>query len=127
MDKISITHFNNAHNSWSRGLDFYRQEIDILKKQLTEIAKKNTSEQVMKDVEHFENQFGVQVHNIKALDHEIKQNLASMAKEAHHSSAGYVDGALLARHNTLGERFETEEKIINELRHSFQRFAATWM
>jgi uncharacterized protein YwqG len=127
MDKISITHFNNAHNSWVRSLDFYRQEIEILAKQLAEIAKKNTSEKVMKEVDHFENQFGLQVINIRELSHQIKQNLNNVAKEAHQSSAGYVDGALLAEHNALGERFVTEEKIISELRHSFQRFAAEWM
>jgi hypothetical protein len=38
MNKISITHVSNAHNRWLRSMEFYKQEIDILKGMLAEIA-----------------------------------------------------------------------------------------
>ncbi len=127
MDKISVTHLSNAHNGWLRSLEFYKQELGILQDQLTEVAKKNSAVHVMKEVEHYENQFKIQIENIHRLKHDIKHNLTITGKEAKAAPAGYIDGVLVSAHDSLGQTCETEEKIINELRHSFQKFAAEWM
>ena len=127
LERVSITHMDNAHNDWLRALHFYKDELKILNGRLTEIARKNTGREVMAEVEHFENQFSIQAENINKLSHEIKANVTIAAKEAKASGAGYIDGVLLDQHHALGKKFETEEKIINELRHSFNRFAAEWM
>ena len=127
MNKISITHISNAHNRWLRSLEFYKQEINILKNMLTEIAKKNTGESVMKEVEHYENQFKLQTENIDRLSHDIRANISKIEKQAEASTAGYIDSSLLSQHNALEEKFETEETIINELRGAFHHFASEWM
>jgi hypothetical protein len=127
MDKISITHMSNAHSDWLRGLDFYKEEIKILRNRLTEVAGKNSHPDVLKQVEHYENQFEIQSENIHRLRHDIKSNLKITAEETKVSQAGYVDGALLSQHYTLGQKFQTEEKTVNELRHEFNRFASEWM
>ncbi len=127
LPKISISHLGNAHSDWLRALDFYKLETVILKERLTEIAGKNTGAEVMKEVEHFENQFKIQGDNIDRLRHEIHVNLASISREAQRSSAGYIDGILLVQHNNLKERYEAEEKIFNELRRDFNKFASAMM
>jgi len=127
MNKIGITHISNEHSDWLRSLDFYKQEIAILKGRLTEIAGKNSHVDVLKQVEHFENQFKLQTDNTERLMHDIKHNLKAIAKEAETAKAGYIDGILAEQHNALGQKYETEEKIINELRHSFNEFAAQSM
>ncbi|MEI8280318.1 MAG: hypothetical protein WCG87_11185 [Bacteroidota bacterium] len=127
MNKISITHFGNAHNQWLRSLDFYKGELRILKTRLTEIAGKNTAADVMTKVEHFENQFKVQTDNIDRMLHDINMNMTAIGKQAQSSSAGYVDGVLLVQHNELNQKYRMEEKTINDLRHDFNDFAAAWM
>ncbi|MCD6012616.1 MAG: hypothetical protein K0Q79_2478 [Flavipsychrobacter sp.] len=127
MEKVSITHMSNAHTDWLRGLDFYKQELGILKNRLTEIAGKNTNREVMKEVEHYENQFEIQAENIHKLKHDIKYNVKVAGREAQNSGAGYIDGYLLDQHFYLGERYDSEEKTISELRQSFNQFASTYM
>ena len=127
LSKVSITHMDHAHNDWLRALTFYKDELKVLNKRLTEIATKNTGKEVMIEIEHFENQLRIQAENIHLLEHEIKANIKTAAHEAKASGAGYIDGILLTQHNELEVKFITEEKIINELRHSFNRFAAEWM
>jgi hypothetical protein len=127
MNRISITHFGNAHSEWLRSLDFYKGEISILKDRLTEIAGKNTSTDVLGQVEHYENQFTLQTDNIERLCHDINHNLTSVSKQVQESSAGYIDGILLVEHNELGKKFSAEEKVTNNLRHHFNDFAANWM
>jgi len=125
--RVSITHMNNAHSEWLRALSFYKDEFKILQERLTEIAGKNTDAAVMKEVDHFENQFAIQAENINKLSHEIKANVSAAAEESHASSAGYIDGVLLTQHNELQSKFDIEEKIIKDLRQSFNRFASEWM
>jgi hypothetical protein len=127
MNKVSVTHISNAHNRWLRSLDFYKQEIIILEKMLTEIARKNTGNEVMRHVEHFDNQFNIQLNNISKLAHDIKGNLKKIGKQAETSTAGYIDNDLLSTHDKLEDNFEVEEKVINELRADFHHFASEWM
>lgn len=127
MQKVSITHMNNAHSDWQRSLDFYKSELGILKGRLTEIASKNTHAEVLRHVEHFENQFKLQTYNIQSLAHDIKAHIKTIGKEAEVSKAGYVDGELSSQHRILSQRYESEEKIVNELRQSFNKFAVEWM
>jgi hypothetical protein len=127
MKKVNISHVNNEHNRWLRGLNFYKTEISILKSMLTEIAGKNSAEDVMKEVEHYENQFIIQTNNIDQLSHDIHVNLSNISRQAQASSAGYIDGELLAEHTTFGEKYDSQETIITELTHSFRKFAEKWM
>jgi hypothetical protein len=127
MHKVSISYFNNSHTDWLRALDFYKHELGVLKNRLTEVAGKNTAPEVMKEVEHFENQFKVQVDNIDRLKHNINSNLSATGKELQANKAPYIDPSLLSEHNKLDAMFHMEEKIVNGLRQQFNRFAAEWM
>ena len=120
MKKVNISHVSNQHNYWLRSLNFYKTEISILKGILTEIAGKNSGTDVLKEVEHFENQFKIQNINIDRLSHEIHVNIDGISKQAQQHNAGYIDEALQVTHIALGERFENEEKIIHEIIRTFR-------
>jgi hypothetical protein len=90
-------------------------------------SRKNTGVAVSKDVDHFENQFKIQLDNIATFIHNVKDNIAKIAAETEASSAGYIDGELQTAHSSFEDTFETEEKNINELRGTFHQFAAEWM
>lgn len=127
MKKVNISHVSNQHNYWLRSLNFYKTEISILKGILTEIAGKNSGTDVLKEVEHFENQFKIQNMNIDRLSHDIHVNIDAISKQAQQHNAGYIDESLQVTHNALGERFENEEKIIHEIIRTFRKFAEQWM
>ena len=127
MKKANITHVNNEHSYWLRSLNFYKTEISILKGILTEIATKNTGAEVMKEVEHFENQFSIQIDNIDQLSHSIHANLSNISIQAQQSNAGYIDAALVAEHTALNEKYESQVRIITEIISSFRKFAGEWM
>jgi phosphoenolpyruvate carboxylase len=127
MKKVNISHVSNQHNYWLRSLNFYKTEISILKGILTEIAGKNSGTDVLKEVEHFENQFKIQNINIDRLSHEIHVNIDGISKQAQQHNAGYIDESLQVTHIALGERFENEEKIIHEIIRTFRKFAEQWM
>lgn len=124
--KVNIRHWQSAHNDWLRALDFYKEEITILSNRLTEIAGKNTAHEISAQVEHFQNQFILHLNNIDELKHAIKINLGQIAAEIN-TQNGFVSDELLLQAEREKNVFSGEEKEINELRHSFNTFSATWM
>lgn len=127
MSKVSVSHVSNMHNQWLRNLSFYKTEIAIQRGILTEIAGKYTSQEVLKDVAHFENQFKIQTNNIDTLAHDTHVNIGRIAREAQASSAHYIDAGLLTEHDVLGEKVQGEESTASDLLRSFRQFAEKWM
>jgi len=126
MSKISIKHLNNEHNDWLKSLQFYKDQVMILKGRLTELAGKYTSGDVVNQLDHFENQFNIQITNIDTISHDLKAYLHDVTLQAEGNN-GYVEKELIDQHNSFRARFIEEEKFIHELRHEFNKFASHWM
>ena len=126
MKEINIKHISNLHSDALRGLDFYKQEIGILKKRLEEIAADNTGHEVAERIEHFQNQFLIQINNIDDLKHRINENIKEIENQVK-NSAGFVDQKSADDNAGLYDQYLTEEKIVNDIRQDFNRFAAKWM
>ena len=121
MENKKQIYEQHAENSdWINRLEFYKEEIEILKERLAEIANKNSSKLVLSEVEHFQNQFIVQRNNIDEIGHLIKLNenllIASVNK-----NAIAVDHRSLPYHKEEKEKFgnrvlffQTELQLIEE-------------
>lgn len=62
------------HNEWLNKLSFYQDELAVMQNRITEIAARNTGNDVMAMVEHFQNQFTIQSAAISNFRHEIKRH-----------------------------------------------------
>ena len=67
MTKEKISVISDEHQSWLSALVFYKDELNVLRGRLTEIASKNTSKELLAQVEHFENSITLQQENIDIL------------------------------------------------------------
>jgi hypothetical protein len=67
--KIYDQHAENTE--WTSKLNFYKDDIKIMTGRLEEVASKNSSKEVLAQVEHFQNQLIIQRNNID-LFHEIQ-------------------------------------------------------
>jgi hypothetical protein len=105
---------------WMSKLKFYTDEISILKGRLEEIASKNNQQDVLAQVEHFQNQLIVQKNNIDEISHTIKLDESAIEKEVNKNPVA-VDHREMPSH--AGEK-EAFEKNFNELRAEFKTFAA---
>lgn len=126
MTYVNISNLDSDLNMWEKGLDFYRDELDLLGKRLTEISFKNNSQEAMAGVEHFQNQFMIQRKNIQDIKHGVKNYKASIGSDIHHH-AGHVNVDLVDEGKTLKDRYENFEKIMNGLRHEFKDYLSKWM
>ena len=122
----SIKNTTTNHDEWRKTLDFYKDELSVFKNRLIEVASKNTGQETMQMVEHFQNQFLVQSENIDILRHDISEHLKKMAAEIQ-LHGGHIDKGDIPVHFLLKERFENEQKIYNELKEEFQQFLSKVM
>lgn len=124
QERIYAQHSENVE--WSNKLKFYKDEIEVLRTRLGEIASKNNNQEVLKQVEHFQNQFIIQRDNIDKISHEVKMNEEQLIKEIKTNPVA-VDRRKVEYHNTEKNLVEGFEKNMNAIRDEFKRFASQWM
>lgn len=126
MSYINILKAGTDHTIWVKGLEFYRDELELMSKRLLDISGKNTSEEPSKGVEHFQNQFIIQQKNISDLKHGVRNYVKGLSNDAK-EHGGHVHENFLSQGHDLRERYEQLEQIMNSLRHEFNAFLSKWM
>lgn len=104
---------------WRQILRNYRDTFRYDRRALQDICSKATDELSMLDVEHFENQFHIQLINIHDLKQEIKRHEGSMILSQAH--AGLTEGDY-SRHERLLQKFLALEARLQAVRDEFSEF-----
>jgi len=126
MKKVDIKHIANLNSESVRGLDFYLDELKIMQERLDEIAAANTGEEVLKKIDHFQDEIIIHKGAIELLESSIRHNTTHIESELMNGEP-FVDAPLAVEHNELNEAWLTEEKMINGLGHEFNRFVGEWL
>ena len=116
-----IADLHTEHKEWLGKLDFYKDEILIMRKRLEEIASKNTSKEILAQVEHFQNQLIVQRENIDELRHAIKDHENYLENRVTENPTA-SDQRHVHDHPKMRGDVAGFEKNFNELRQEFSRF-----
>jgi hypothetical protein len=126
MSYTNVVNIAKGQADWLKALSFYEDEIYIMENRLAEVAMKNSSFEARQGVEHFQNQFVIQRNHIDELKHAIREfeHRLSVDAEKHQ---GHVDNGYKAGHDVLDDKFNTFEKIMNELRHEYNTYLTKWM
>ena len=122
--KIDVLH--TEHREWLNKLDFYKQDLDFLKKRLEEVAANNTASDIMAMVEHFQNQFIIQKNEIDEFRHAIKEH-ENHLEAAINTNPTAVNRQRLTDHPDMRERMERFEKLFQELRMELLKFVSKYI
>jgi hypothetical protein len=121
---IGDLHFE--HMEWVNSLEYYKDEIKIHEHRLEEIVRRNTRQEVMAELEHFQNQFIREREVIDELRHDINAHENMLAKESKDHPVA-IDRRYFTDHTDLRERFSTFERIYKDLKTEFRRWLADRM
>lgn len=116
---IGDLHFD--HMEWINALKFYKDDIAILEHRLEDIVRRNNKQEVMAELEHFQNQFIREREVIDELRHDIKQHENALEKEAKDHPVA-IEHRYFTDHTELRDRFATFEKLYRELKGEFQQW-----
>lgn len=126
MEQKLIYDLHAEHKEWINKIDFYKDEIRIMRGRLAEVAKKNSAKDVQAMVEHFQNQLIVQDEQADVLRHNVKEY--ELVIETHlkkNPVAG--DHTRWNDHTHMRDQVLTFEHIVNDLRKELIAFISKWM
>ena len=121
MKAKTISDLHTEHSEWLKKLEFYKDDLLVMRSRLEEIASKNTSKEILARAEHFQNQFVVQKENIDEIHHSIKDHENYLENRVDENPAA-SDQQHVHDHPKMRENIEGFEKVFNELRHEFNKF-----
>ncbi|MES2285496.1 MAG: hypothetical protein V4547_07395 [Bacteroidota bacterium] len=122
----TLYQLHEDHKTWLNKLAFYKDEIQIMQNRISEIAKKNTSKEVLSFVEHFQNQLIVQKEQIDTLKHEINSHERSIEEKVNKKAVANESKKFLD-HSTQRNSVESFENNFNALRKELIHFLSKWM
>ena len=80
METVKIEVQHAEHREWLNKIDFYYDDLKIMRHRLEEVAARNTDKSLMAQVEHFQNQFVIQRNELDGMKHAIHQAESGIAE-----------------------------------------------
>src|SRR5881275_2998251 len=99
MVQTDISQLGTECKEWRQILRNYRDELQLSKKSLEDICRKSLSKDQLQEVEHFDNQFHIQLINI----HDLKQFVKAHERkiEIESSSGEQISEETFTEHEEL--------------------------
>jgi hypothetical protein len=123
-EKIYTQHTENV--AWANNAAFYRDELKVMDNRLQEIASKYTSKEVLKQVEHFQNQFIIQKERLDELNHQINLSNDSLNCEVEKNPVA-IEHRKVKDHTDARNEMQGFEKSYTALKKEFNNFLSEWM
>ena len=121
MVTVDISQLSGECNTWRDSLRSCREDLNQLKKQLQQTAAQNLSKDQLHDVEHYHNQFHIQLINVHDLKQSIKAHDRRVQFETS-ANSGQIAEDTIAEHERLFEEFQSLDSTIKNLREEFGDF-----
>lgn len=121
--KNSLSHLHLLCADWHRELQFFKDELSVFKNRLNEVASKNTHQDVLVQVEHFENKFRIMSNNIDELLHDV-QLKASVISQQSVTQPKYIHVKMMEVDVNIQDLMEYTSKDFYETKHEFYKFLA---
>jgi hypothetical protein len=119
--KDTTAHMHLICQEWTRTLQFYKTEIPFFKKRLEEVVNKNTGEDVLKQVEHFENEFKIMNNNLDELLHDVNLKQDALMKGAM-DKPNFINVKMIDTNGDLEALIDFTEIEFSKTKKDFYRF-----
>ncbi len=121
MVQTDISQLSQECIQWIEQLHSYRDELNKLNQQLQNTASRPLSKDDLTELEHFQNQFQIQLINV----HDVKLEAKQLNRKVQYQlSTSNMDISEETYHDyeKVADDYETLEHTIAELRNEFNRF-----
>ena len=126
MEQKYVYDLHSDHKEWLNKVNFYKDDLKVLRHRLSEILLKNSSIEVRAMAEHFQNLYILQDERADILRHDVNKSMTHL-EAAINGNPTAVDHRKVNDENELRDAVETFERIFSELRQDSINFFAKWM
>lgn len=118
MVQTDISQLTAECSDWLQILRGYREEFHQFEKALQDTCRKSLPKTELQNVEHFQNQFDIQLKNI----HDVKQSIKSHERQIKSADAENPNEESYAQHEQLLNEFLGLENTLQDLRNEFKNY-----
>jgi hypothetical protein len=115
-----ISHLIEDCNVKREVLTNHREKINTFQKELLKHAAQSLPRNDLTDLEHYQNQFHIQLINIHDLKHELKLYQQRLKVESHLHDG--VTNETISKHDELISHYNTLENLLRTLENEFMAF-----
>jgi hypothetical protein len=124
-EAVYLNDLHFEHRLWLNELKFVEDELKIFEHYLEDLTKKGRVQEMLRGLEHFQNQFIRQKEVLDILLHDIKSSereLAAFAKD----NPEAAEDLEVDDHEQLHDSMFQFQKLYSELKEKFLAFMAIW-
>ncbi len=114
------------HQQWRSELAFWEDELKSFKNRLSELVTRWTDNEVLAQLEHYQNEFILHGRVIDDLQEVIEQHEIRIAAQTK-TGQDTLDTLLVKKHVEFRNRMETQRQIYADLKKGFFRFLSKYM
>jgi len=121
MVQADISQLSRECNTWRDALRAFRDEFTQCKQKLQHLASRSLSKEDLTEVEHYHNQFHIQLINI----HDLKQSIKNHERKVNfeiETHSGQLNDDTLNDHENLYDQYQSLEHRLLDLREEFSNF-----
>ena len=120
MVQTDISQLSQECSQWIEQLHSYRDELNQLNQQLQQTATRPLTKEDLTELEHFQNQFQIQLINV----HDVKQEAKQLNRKVQYqlSMSSDVSEETYHDYEKVADDYETLEHTLSELKSDFRRF-----
>lgn len=124
VEKIDVKKLHRENKVWKNELYFVADEIKIYEDRLSELVTGETQRDMLRNLEHFQNQFIREKEVIDHLKHDVNSHEHKLVVFVQKNLD--TEELLNEKHFELEDRMFTFRKIFKELKEEFYGFLAEW-
>ncbi|MBO9572955.1 MAG: hypothetical protein J7497_12235 [Chitinophagaceae bacterium] len=106
--------------TWIDSLRALRNKFQNNKNTLQQLAVDQTQKDMLLEIEHFDNQFHIQLINIHDLKQAVKRHVNKIGYER--MNTNHLSDDVLARHEYLYDEYQRLDTTLNIISREFDRF-----
>jgi hypothetical protein len=122
INNKSIRELHFDHELWLIEMAFWKQEIEVLDKYLAAVNASYSDTVVRAEVEHFQNQFIIQLNFINSLKNDVKAQEALISLLENDISNKKLQQKKADDEYDIRDRMLTNQKLYVELKQSFKKW-----
>jgi hypothetical protein len=122
INNKSIRELHFDHELWLIEMAFWKQEIEVLDKYLAAVNSSYSNTTVRAEVEHFQNQFIIQLNFINSLKNDVKAQEALISLLEKDISSKKLQQKKADDEYDIRDRMLTNQKLYVELKQSFKQW-----
>ena len=101
------------HETWSRELDFWKDEIESFQNRLNELVMKYTDKDMYASIEKFQNQFDIQEEALNKIRNHILMHEANMS-DHYQKDEDSMNRDLVKKHVVIRDHMEIQRGIMGD-------------